>query len=82
MFIGADAGRQNLRNRGVGNGGESPVDGAGGVGIPLVRNISLRHDKGKGTVLVVDQIFPEISRFDPSKGHGDPAGKADGEDRC
>jgi hypothetical protein len=39
------------------------------------------HDKGKGPVLVVNQVAPVVAGLDAAEGHGDPAGEADGENR-
>ncbi len=65
----------------VGDGREAPVDGARGVGVPLVGHVAEGHDEGVGPVLVVDEVLPEVAGLDAAEGHGHAAGKADGEDR-
>ena len=65
----------------VRDGREAPVDGAGRIGVPLVADRAEGHDKGKGPVLVVDQVAAVIAGLDAAEGHGHAAGKADGEDR-
>ena len=81
MLVGADAGGQDLGNRGIGDGREAPVDRARGIGVPLVGHIAEGHDKGVGPVLVVDEVLSEVARLYAAEGHGHAAGKADGEDR-
>src|SRR5208337_4010078 len=81
VLIGADTGGQHLGDVLVGDGGKAPVDGAGGVGVPLVGDFGYRIDKGKDAVLVVKQHLQGRSRFDAAKGHGGPVGEAQGEDR-
>ena len=80
VLIGADAGGEDLGDGSVCDGGESPVDGSGRVGIPFIGHKPQGHDEGEGTVLVVDQVLSKISGLDPSKGHGHTAGKSHGKD--
>ena len=81
MFIGADAGGQDLRDRRIGDGREAPVDGAGGVGIPFVGHITHRHGEGEDTVFVINQHLAVVARLDAAEGQGDAGGKTHGEDR-
>ena len=80
MLISTDTRGQYLGNIIIGNGRESPVDGSGGIGIPLVADRSECHDKGKGSILVVKQVPLVIAGLDTTKGKGDPAGKTNGKD--
>jgi hypothetical protein len=59
----------------------SPVDGAGAVGVPFVRDIAHGHGEGEDAVFVINQDFTVIARFDAAEGDGGPGGEADGEDR-
>ncbi len=80
MLISADTCGENLGDGSIGYRRKSPVDGAGGIGIPFIRNKSEAHDKSKGAVLVIDEIVSEVTRLDSAKGHGNSTGKANGKD--
>ncbi len=47
VLVGADTGGQHLGDAGVGDGGEAPVDGARGVGVPLVGDVAQGIDEGE-----------------------------------
>ena len=54
VLIGTNTRGKHLGNRRVGDGGETPVDGARRVGVPLIRDLSQRENEGKDTVFVVN----------------------------
>ena len=76
VLVGADAGRQDLRDVGIGDGGEAVVDGAGRRRILLFRNFAQRHDEGEGAVLVVLQVAGIVARLDAAEAEGHAIGKA------
>ncbi len=80
MLVCTYTGRQNLGNIVVGNSRETPVDGSGGIGIPFIGNRSERHDKGKGSVFVVQQVSFVVAGFDAAEGKRYTTGKTDGKD--
>ena len=80
MFVGTDAGGQDFRDIVIRNGGKTPVDRTGGIGIPFVGNRSERHDKGKGAVLVIEEISLIVTGLDTAECQGDTAGKSYGKD--
>ena len=55
VFVGAHAGGQDFGDVGVGQGGEAPVDAAGGVGRPFGVHFAQRVDEGEDAVLVIQQ---------------------------
>ncbi len=81
MFVGTDTSRQDFRDRRVGNSRETKVDTSQGIGIPLIGHITQRHSKGKGPILVVNQMLSELSGSNPTKGGAHTDSKAGGKDR-
>ncbi len=80
VFVGADARGKHFRDRRISDRGEAPVDAARCIGIPFVGDVAKRHHKGIRPVLVINQIFSEVARLHPAKGHGNTTGKAYGKD--
>src|SRR4030042_628540 len=69
MFIGADAGRQDLGNIGVGNNGEAHVYRTSAGGIFKVVNLSEGEPEGKYPVLAVFEALSRLARFQAAEGH-------------
>ena len=63
MFVGAYAGRKNLRNIGVGDDGKSVVDGPGGRGVFVGRHLAERKDKGEDAVFIVAKVCGKVARL-------------------
>ena len=61
MLVGADAGGQNLRDGGIGDGGEAVGDGARRGGVLLLGHFAQRHHEGERAVLVVFQVADVIT---------------------
>ena len=78
VFVGTDARGQHFRNRGVSYGREPPVDTACCVGIPFVGDVAKSHHEGIRPILVINQIFSEITRLHAAESHGNTTGKPDG----
>ena len=62
VLVGADTGGQHLGDVLVGDGREAPVDGAGGIGVPLIGDGGHGVDEGEDTVLLVDQVLQSRRR--------------------
>ena len=80
MLVGANAGGQDLRNVGIGDGGEAVIDGARRRGIFLFRHFTQRHDEGEGAVLVVLQIASILAGLDAAEAESNAIGEAEGVD--
>ena len=78
MLVGTDTGRQNLRNIGIGQGRETPVDAAGSRTGPFGSDIAKGIDKGKDSVLVIEQHSFVVAGLNPAEGHGGAVGKTKG----
>ena len=81
VLVGADAGGQDLRDVGVGDGREAVVDGPGGGGVLLVVDLAQRQHEGEHAVLVVAQHLREVTGLRPAEGHGRAGGETQRIDR-
>ena len=67
VLVGADAGRQDLRDVGVGDDREAVVDRAGGRRVFFVIDFAKGQDEGEDAILVVLQVGLEIAGLDTAE---------------
>ena len=58
---------QDLRDVGIGDGGEAVVDGAGRCRVFLFRDFAQRHDEGEGAVLLYFRLRAKSPGLTPPK---------------
>ena len=77
MLVGGHAGRQDLRDAGVGDHREAVADGAGGRRVLQVVDLAQGEDEGKHARLVVEHDAPRLAGFHAAEGEGGAGGEAE-----
>jgi len=77
MLIGADTGRQDLRNIGVGKGRKAPVNTAGSSNRPFGTDVAQSINEGEDTVFVIHQHTAVIAWLHTAEGHGGTVGETE-----